>query len=385
MGITYAVLKKDPNINVRLISSLSYDNLIKYDEIYLFKISKYLVPPAGMIKNYYQLPIKEYGNGFNNREQRPDFINTLYITPDFTCYNPILKLSINQPNHKLAWKLKAPKVPKQQHIRLYEQINEEFLRRDINTNNYNLIIHDDPNIILEDPSKLKIVDDLIKEKHHLYFIQPLDISLITNTNILERVITDSNFAFMRNNLFISQLNDMALWFIDYYIKHKCKITNITVLYNKGEKQTYYLRSMLMLNYYNNLTGYILRLRPHWDKEIFLTTPLAHYMYRFFYEKPYLMSFYEYVFYLGSKKLGVPKALMKTDDSNYEYIIEHYGVPDTILELENWLEQNLDCEEQIFIGGSSKYEKCRRKYNDKRRSRKAFGRGVNRISEECDTQ
>ena len=52
LGVTYGVLKQNPNLNVRLIISLDEANLQKYDEILVFKISPYLPHPSGMIKNY---------------------------------------------------------------------------------------------------------------------------------------------------------------------------------------------------------------------------------------------------------------------------------------------------------------------------------------------
>lgn len=102
LGVTYAYLKNDPNISVRLIASLDIQNLEKYDEILIFKLSPYLAHPSGVITNYYTLPIKEFGEGFLRKPIRPDCTETRYIKPDFTCYNNILKLSINNPKHTLS-------------------------------------------------------------------------------------------------------------------------------------------------------------------------------------------------------------------------------------------------------------------------------------------
>lgn len=102
LGLTYAYLKSNPNISIRLITSLTEKNLDKYDQIYLFKISKYLPHPSSRIKDYYKRDIVEYGNGFMNRPPRPYFTETMYLTPDFTCYNPILQFSVEKPKHPMA-------------------------------------------------------------------------------------------------------------------------------------------------------------------------------------------------------------------------------------------------------------------------------------------
>lgn len=386
LGVTYAILKQDPNINVRLVVSTEESNLQKYDRLLIFKLSSYLPHPSGMIKNYYSYQMEEYGPGFVNKPSRPNERETFFSKPDFTCYNPILKLSIEYPNHKLAWDYhKACKVRNPQHLRLFEKIEGEYLRKDINLPAPFIVLHDDPNIIFTHPNQLKIVEDLMNSGHKIFFVQPLDISSVTDTNILERVITDSKYATLRRNLMIREMNDSALWFVNYYMEHKCKRTDITVLYEKGKTQNYYLCSMLLLNYYNNKTNYSLRLRPYWDKDMFLMSRLTHSMYRFLYEKPFLMSFYEYVFYLGCAELGVPKRYVRTNDMSYDFILQHYGMPKIVEELETWLEHNPEYEEQIFIGGSSKYEECRRKYYDTRGSKKAFGRSSSDISKERSSQ
>jgi hypothetical protein len=372
LGLVYAHLKDNPNYNVRLVTSLSEQNLMKYDEILIFKISKYLPHPSSKIKDYYKLNIKEYGDGFINRERRPYFKDTFYIRPDFTCYNPILQLSVDKPRHKLSWNVKkAVKSQLYTHVRLFEQFESEWLRRDLGYNKKKLAIHDNPADLLIDPGKVAVLDSLTDQGYHFFFTQPLDISLLNDTNIVERVVTDSNWATMRTHLMLSSLNEIALWFVNYYVEHKCRKTDVVVLYEKGKSSEYYLRSMLDLNYLNHQTGYSLRLRPYYDKEVVMLSPLTHCAYRFLYETPYLMSYYEYVFYMGCKNMHVPEKLIRTNEEVYDFILTKYGMPDLVKELELWLRHNPEYEEQIFIGGSSKYEECRRKSYDVRRGNYAF--------------
>ena len=380
LGLTYAYLKQDPNISVKLVTSLNENNLDRYDKLYIFKMSKLLPHPSGLIKNYYNRNISEYGPGFINRERRPYFKETYYLQPDFTCYNPILSFSVNNPKHYYAWKVgNAIKSKHHQQVRLFEEYEGEYLRRDFPQQYKKLVVHDDPNILFNNSEQLKTVNDLINQGYHLTFIQQLDISLLTDTNIIERVITDSNLATLRKRLVISQWNSQAEFFITYCLSHKCKKLDVVVLYEKGKNDDYYLRSMLTLNYYNNLTNYMLRLRPYWDKAVVMKSPLTHCLYRFLYETPYLMSFYEYVFCIACRNLKVPKDLIRTDEETYDFILSKYGMDDLLIELEDWLISNPEYEEHVFIGGSSKYEKQRRKAYDARRSKYAFGTSPNGIS------
>lgn len=382
LGLVYAYLKDDPNLNVRLITSFAEQNLAKYDEIYLFKWSKHLAHPSSIIKNYFQLNIKEYGPGFRGREMRPFARETCYLEPNFTCYNPILQLSVDNPTHKLSWNTKSGVKSKYyQHVRLFQEVEGELLRKDVGFHKNKLAIHDEPLMLLTTPAGQEILRELLQAGHKLFFIQPLDISLVEDTNIIEQVIKDKNLATLRNRLMISVMNSSALWFINYFITHKCKRTNVAVLFDKGKEKDYYVCSMLELNYYNHRTKYTLWLRPFYDKEVVQTSPLALCIYRFLYKTPYLMSFYEYVFYMGCKNEKIPREFIRTDEEIYDFVFSKYGMPDLVRALEDWLVYNPAYEEHVFIGGSSKYEKCRRKAYDARRSKYAFERGVIYASEE----
>lgn len=386
LGLVYTYLKDNPNLTVRLVTSFAEQNLAKYDEIYLFKQSKYLAHPSSVIKNYFQLNIKEYGPGFMARESRPFIRETFYLEPNFTCYNPILQLSVEQPGHKLSWDVKhAVKSKYYQHVRLFHRLDGELLKKDVGFHKNKLAIHDDPLLLLTNPVGQQTLQQLINDGHKLFFIQPLDISLIDDTNIIEQVIVSKNLATLRNRLMISVMNSSALWFINYFITHKCKQTNVVVLYERGKEKDYYVCSMLDLNYYNHKTEHRLWLRPFYDKEVVQTSSLALCLYRFLYKTPYLMSFYEYVFYMGCKNEKIPKKLIRTNEEIYEFILEKYGMPPLVKALEDWLLYNPEYEEHVFIGGSSKYERSRKKAYDARRSKYAFERSVSNSSQEFSSQ
>lgn len=373
LGLTYAYLKQDPNKTVRLITSLTQKNLSKYDKIYLFKNSKLLPHPSGQIANYYQLNLEEYGNGFLNAEARPFFLETLYIKPDFTCYNNILQFSVDKPKHPMAWKLdRALKSKRHQQILLYDKVDEEYLRRDIPTPQFKyLIIHDDPNVLLNNTQMLNTLEELWEAGYHTQFSQPVDISRLIDTNMLERLITDKKLVSLRKNVIATKLNDKLQYLVDYCITHKCKQTEVLVLFERNKSSHYYMCMMLSLNYFNNKTGYSLRLRPYYDKTIVMTSALTHYLYRFLYEKCYLMSFYEYIYYIAYRQLQVPEQFLRTTEEMHAYVMERWGMPDLLKALEDWIILNPEYEEHIFIGGSSNYERERRKAYDSRRSKYAF--------------
>jgi hypothetical protein len=75
--------------------------------------------------------------------------------------------------------------------------------------------------------------------------------------------------------------------------------------------------------------------------------------------------------MGCKNEHVPEKLISTNEEVYDFILSKYGMPELVRELEDWLRRNPEYEEHIFIGGSSKYEECRRKSYDTRRSHYAF--------------
>ena len=102
LGLVYNYLKQDVNLNVRLISSPSSANLEQYDKIYIFKQSPFIPHPSGFIKDYYKLPIEEYGPGFIDKPLRPFLIETREMLPDCSCYNNMILFSLDKPKNKIA-------------------------------------------------------------------------------------------------------------------------------------------------------------------------------------------------------------------------------------------------------------------------------------------
>lgn len=380
LGVIYAYFKDNPNINIRLVSSLSPTNLQQYDKIYIFKMSQDIPHPSGFIGNYYKLPIEEYGPGFVDKPLRPFQLETQLLKPDFSCYNNMLRFSVDRPRHYLSWTIdKQAKGGKYKPLRLYEKIDGEELKRDYPMDKYNLI-YDDPVEILNSKEKLEYFMSFIHKKHKFFFTQRVDVSRINDTNIIERVIVDKDFVSFRKKMVASIINDNFQWLVNEILSKKYnKLINIMVKLPVSEGEEKCFETLLLMNYYNHKAKFRLNLRPIWEKEFLSTYTLALLAYKYMSEKPYTMSYYEYVFNIAYLRMGVPKELIHTGEDRYEYIFKQYGMAPLLITLEDWLIQHPEFQEQIFIGGSSDYGKQRKEYYDSRRGKIAFRTSIDNIS------
>jgi len=383
LGVMYAYYRNDKNVSVRLVSSLSYNNLAQYDKIYVFKQSTRLPHPSSVIQNYYKLPVEEFGPGFMQKPARPFMRETQFLEPDFTCYNNMLMFSLEHPSHKIAWKIDKMVIKsKYKPLRLYEVIEDEELKKDFPTSKYHCI-YDNPLDILNNKDKWDYYNQLLDKGHKFMFAQTLDISQLNDTNILEQVLNSSKYASMRKTLYATEINEVISWLVEKIISKECKKSVVVfVELSQTLSANQYFRTLLLMNYYNFKTQYKLRLMPMRDFH-FLTNEfdLAQYAFNYLIEKPYYMSYYEYVFNISYLRLGVPKELIHTGEDRYDYIFKNYGMTPLMVRLEDWIRTNLDCEEWVFIGGDSNYEEQRRKYYDQSRSRYAFGGSVTHSSSE----
>lgn len=379
LGLTYAYLKEDKNLNVRLISSLSPRNLEMYDKIYVFKQDKYMPHPAGYIADYYKYPIEEYGPGFIEKPLRPYLMETKYMKPDFSCYNNMIMFSLNQPKHRLAWRFdKNAKGAKYEPIRLYEEFEGEELRKDYPTKKY-CMIYDDPASIVNDPDKLAYIDELAAKKCHFLFAQTLDISRLNDTNILERVLTDRKYSSLRKRLVASQINANVEWLVDKVVNKQINGRYVIMVKLPIETSTEKcFETLLTMNYYFHKTYYKISMRPMWEKGYLESNDLALLAFRYLTGKPHYMSYYEYVFNISYLRKGVQKELIHTGEDRYEYIFSQYGMSPLLVLLEKWLRVHPQYEEHVFIGGSSNYEEQRRKYYESGRGQIAFRASSNDI-------
>lgn len=385
LGVIYAFYRNDKNVSIRLVSSLSYKNLSQYDKIYIFKQAKKLPHPSGFIANYYKLPIEEYGTGFIDKPARPFIRETQFLEPDFTCYNNMILFSLEHPTHKIAWQI-DDKVIKSKYkpVRLYEIIDGEELKKDYPTTKYNLI-YDDPVEIMNNKGKWDYYNQLLKQGYKFMFAQTLDISRLNDTNILEQVLNSSQYASIRRTITATEINNVVSWLVNQIISKKCKKRLVVfVELSQSLTATVYLQTLLLMNYYNFKTDYRLRLMPMRDFHFLTEFKLAQLAFNYLTEKPYYMSYYEYVFNVAYLSIGVPKELIHTGEDRYDYIMSHYDIPPLMMLLEDWIRANPECREWVFIGGDSDYEKQRRKNYEQRRGYYAFGGSTTRSSNERST-
>lgn len=372
LGLIYAYFKEDRNINVRLISSPSPNNLSQYDKIYVFKQSPYIPHPSGYIKDYYKYPIEEYGPGFIDKPIRPFQSETRFMLPDFSCYNNMLMFSLEKPNHRLSWRIdKQAKGGKYKPIRLYEVFDGEELKKDYPTDKY-CMVYDNPVDILNNKEKLAYFNELVDKKHKILFAQSVDISALNDTNIIEQVLKEPRYSPFRKRMIASEINDNIEWLVNKVMSKEYGKTNtIMVKLPVNKSPEICFETLLSMNYYNHKTHFRLNLRPMWEKGYLENFDLALLAFRYLAEKPYYMSYYEYVFNISYLRKGVQKELIHTGEDRYEYIFSQYGMSPLLILLEDWIQEHPQFEEHVFIGGSSNYEKQRRKYYDTSRGKIAF--------------
>lgn len=375
LGVTYRYLSADPNVEVRLVGILSEKNLLKYDEIYVFKRAPYRGHPLYKIPNYYKLNVKEFGQGFTNRPARPFIKETWSLRPDFSCYNKMIKFSTDNPHHYMAWRLdKATKTTHKDHIKLYDKLENEYLRKDFPGKAKRLIVYDDLNALVNNINQFETLMQLLDKGYQIKYAQELDISKVTNTNIIERIASDDRLAAMRKVIIASEENESFRQYVQLVITNE-KRSDIFVILRPGMNQSYYMHEMLrMLDIYYK-TKTTVSICPIW---IMGDLPyLAHSLYEFLYKKP-KVSFYEYVFFRQMQIAGVPKGSFRRDEALHGQLLEQYGMSDSLYYLEDWLRRNPQFKECVFKGGL-KYERQRKQAYDKRRSKFAFDTRSNGIS------
>ena len=122
----------------------------------------------------------------------------------------------------------------------------------------------------------------------------------------------------------------------------------------------------------------------WEKGYLENHDLALLAYRYLAEKPYYMSYYEYVFNISYLRKGVQKELIHTGEDRYEFIFQQYGMSPLLKLLEDWIRHHPQYEEHVFIGGSSNYGEQRRKYYDAGRGQIAFRTSAYDSSQKCSS-
>lgn len=81
------------------------------------------------------------------------------------------------------------------------------------------------------------------------FAQPLDISLLNDTNILERIVQDKKYASIMKDLMASDLYVNVEWLVSQVIKNEIKSqVHIKVNIPPGLDNAKVLRTLLLMGY-----------------------------------------------------------------------------------------------------------------------------------------
>lgn len=194
---------------VRLILDLSYDNLIKYDKIYIFKDYKTKIKPINLIKNYYSLPIEEYGEGFTDKSLFPNLPNLIYTKIKTDIYKPILyyiekggdKFSLSKTwnNNYIPTKI------------FYELDNELLLREE--PKGYRLLIYDEPTIFYNTILGRQKMTEMLKSSI-IKFVKPVHIGII-EPKYWEEIFHSKSIVKAKNRLYANHDDPYLDSFIDW--------------------------------------------------------------------------------------------------------------------------------------------------------------------------
>lgn len=163
----------EQGIKCRLILDISYDNLKKYNKIFVFKDYKTKSVPLNFIPKYLFLPIEEYGEGFPNRPQFPDLPKIIYTKINTYIYKPLLYyISEGGKNFILDKDWKKDFFPSKL---FFEQDGELLLREEgIHKKMY---IYDNPLLFFNSDVGIEKMTE-IKKSSIIKFVKPICISKI---------------------------------------------------------------------------------------------------------------------------------------------------------------------------------------------------------------
>lgn len=359
LGVIYNYLKDDKNNSVRLVISDAEKNLSAYDKIYVFKTSKILPHPSAVIKDYYKYPVEEYGEGFIDKPLRPFFKETRFMRPDFKCYNPIIQFSCENPKHKLAWEIgKRARRSKYYPVRLYEEWEGEVLKKDAPLQK-RIIVYDDPTKILKEPDRFKYFEDLINRGHRIYFSQPVDISAINDTNLIERILQDRKYIPGRPQWMASEINLPMLKLLEkYFSKDITRSLRVSVYIPPDCPMHQQFITMVRLGYFTLRTKGVIRFTCFGNKNSIKQSPLLKITYKYLRSSCYKTSFYEFLINKNLCKRGALIREIQWDEQIITRLLKKYGCENWLIYVEKIIEENPDIADMLFYGGTGRYEKMR---------------------------
>lgn len=211
----------EQGLKVRLIIDLTYENLSKYDKIYIFKDYKTKIKPINLIKNYYLLPVEEYGEGFINKPLLPDLPNLIYTQVKTDVYKPILTyLRKGGTAFKLSPKWKESYVPS----KIFFHSDGELLLRE-EPRKGRLLIYDEPSIFFTTDLGQEKLTEMLK-KSIIKFVKPLHITEIPKRYWGE-IFETGQIVGIKDNLYAYETDKELDCFIKWAIENQ-SIKNLTM-------------------------------------------------------------------------------------------------------------------------------------------------------------
>ena len=206
---------------VRLIINLNRDNLLQYDKIYIFKDYKTRIQPVNLIKDYYSLPVEEYGEGFLNRPLYPTLPNLIYTRIRTDIYKPIIYYIKNGgEKFSLDEKWRDEYFP----TKIFFDLDGEMLLREIPTKK-KLLIYDDPSIFFTTELGKQKMTELLK-KSIIKFVKPLRIGIIPSEN-WEYMFSQKRIVSFKQRLYGKEddpyLDSFVDWVVNGNVNGKIKI------------------------------------------------------------------------------------------------------------------------------------------------------------------
>lgn len=217
----------EQGLKVRLILDLSYDNLIKYDKIYIFKDYKTKIKPINLIKNYYSLPVEEYGEGFENKSLIPNLPNLIYTKVRTDIYAPILYY-INNGGDKFS----ISKTWNKDYIptKIFYELDGELLLRE-EPKGYRLLIYDEPTLFYNTVLGRQKMTEMLKSSI-IKFVKPIHIGII-EPKYWDEIFKNKNIVKIKNRLYANQDDPFLDTFIDWSLENLKGNLNIAVNTENG--------------------------------------------------------------------------------------------------------------------------------------------------------
>lgn len=232
---------------VRLIINLSKENLVKYSKIYIFKDYKTKIKPINLIKDYYSLPVEEFGEGFDDKPLLPDLPNLIYTQVKTDIYKPIL-FYINNGGDKFS--LDEKWNEKYFPTKLFFKLDGELLLREEPKGN-RLLVYDDPTLFFTTKLGRQKMTEIIK-KSIIKFVKPLRIGIIEPKEWSQLFKTKHIVSF-RNRMYAEDTDPYLEEFLVWCMEKENLIGNITIAIKTSEGVKWFKKrgGQIYGNYRNN--------------------------------------------------------------------------------------------------------------------------------------